>query len=88
VIEIAKKLEINKNIIYTSPTDGLWEDNRTDEEQIGTTYSKLEWAMNFHGDETNLSFDEKNTLEIFRDLNKKNKHKMIPIPMYQKKIID
>ena len=45
VYKIAHNLNINTEIIKAPPTDGLWGDNKTDEEQIGATYSELEWAM-------------------------------------------
>ena len=45
VFEIASKLNIIDEILKAKPTDGLWDDGRTDEDQIGATYSELEWAM-------------------------------------------
>ena len=45
VYEIAKALDIVEEIQQAAPTDGLWDDGRTDEEQIGATYAELEWAM-------------------------------------------
>ena len=56
-------------------------DQRTDEDQIGATYPELEWAMNFRGNENELSNRERVVLEIYRKLNKVNQHKMIPIPV-------
>jgi len=81
VREIARKLLINEEILNAKPTDGLWEDGRTDEEQIGNTYEELEWAMNVLD-----NFDDKR-LEIisnYINLNKINKHKMVPIPFFKK----
>ena len=46
VRSLAKFLKINNEIILAKPTDGLWDDTRTDEEQIGANYDELEWAMN------------------------------------------
>ena len=46
VKSLAKFLKINSEIILAKPTDGLWDDTRTDEEQIGANYDELEWAMN------------------------------------------
>ena len=46
VYTLAKSLEINKEIIEAPPTDGLWDDGRTDEDQLGVSYDELEWAMN------------------------------------------
>ena len=79
--EIAKYLKINTDIINTPPTDGLWENNRTDEEQIGASYAELEWAMNFQGNLKSLSKRKKQVLEIYKSFNKKNQHKMNPIPI-------
>lgn len=45
VYEIAKYLGVNQEIIDAQPTDGLWGDDRTDEDQIGASYPELEWAM-------------------------------------------
>ncbi|MBF0572790.1 MAG: NAD(+) synthase [Desulfamplus sp.] len=47
VFAIGKYLGINDDIINAPPTDGLWEDGRTDESQIGATYPELEWAMRY-----------------------------------------
>ena len=46
VRSIAKEMGINNDIIIAEPTDGLWDDTRTDENQIGASYNELEWAMN------------------------------------------
>lgn len=51
VYEIAKFLEINTEIIQAAPTDGLWGDDRTDEDQIGASYPELEWAMQMKDEE-------------------------------------
>ena len=42
------------SIMKAKPTDGLWDDDRTDEDQLGVTYDQLEWAMNFKGDISKL----------------------------------
>jgi len=47
VYELARYLGISKNILNVEPTDGLWDDGKTDEDQIGATYDELEWAMSF-----------------------------------------
>lgn len=82
VREIARELSIIENIIKAKPTDGLWEDDRTDEEQIGTTYEELEWAMNFL---ESLEEDKNKILLNYLVLNNKNKHKTKPIPIFKKK---
>ena len=84
VYAIASFLEINNEIQEAPPTDGLWGDDRTDEDQLGASYDELEWAMNaqemgrtteeFHG-------RKKEVYKTYLKLNKANKHKMDPIPV-------
>lgn len=81
VWQLAQYLGVIDSIVLAKPTDGLWEDERSDEEQIGASYPELEWAMDFEGDEKVLSEREKEVLKIYRKLNKVNTHKMIPIPV-------
>lgn len=81
VFGLAKQLDIVDSIQQAKPTDGLWEDGRSDEDQIGATYPELEWAMDFTGDESALNEREKEVLAIYRRLNRINKHKMEPIPV-------
>ena len=78
---ISKEVGVIQEIIDAKPTDGLWEDGRTDEDQIGASYPELEWAMDFKGDEQTLSEREVEVLKIFRKLNAADKHKMDPIPV-------
>ena len=73
VWELGRHLGINERIINAKPTDGLWEDGRTDEDQIGVTYAQLEEAMEY-GTGPGLE-----TLEHF---SKQNRHKMDPIPTF------
>ena len=84
VYEIAEYLGINDEILKAAPTDGLWGDDRTDEDQIGATYPELEWAM--HMDDLGKTADnfEERKLEVFKiykRLNSANQHKMQPIPV-------
>jgi NAD+ synthase len=84
VYEIARFLGINQEIIDAAPTDGLWGDNRTDEDQIGASYDELEWAMNMQdaGKELNdFKGRKKEILDIYLRLNRANQHKMQPIPV-------
>ena len=81
VYALGKHLGIIPEILEARPTDGLWEDGRSDEDQIGATYPELEWAMLFNGDESSLSSREKEVLNIYRKLNRMNTHKMEPIPV-------
>ena len=76
---------INKEIIAAEPTDGLWDDERTDEHQIGASYSELEWAMKQKDlGKNSLDFKgrKKEVFDILSKLNKRNLHKMNPIPIY------
>ncbi len=84
VYDIAKFLNINKEIIDAPPTDGLWGDNRTDEDQIGASYPELEWAMEMDA-KGKKSIDfmgrEQEVFSIYKKFNTANKHKMLPIPV-------
>lgn len=81
VRHLAKELNINQEIIIAPPTDGLWGDDRTDEDQIGASYEELEWAMNYHGNPDDLFGRQKEVYYIYNKFNKQNKHKMEPIPV-------
>lgn len=84
VYEIAKYLGVPNSIQKAKPTDGLFGDSRTDEEQIGASYDELEWAMKqFELGKKTGDFigREKEVFSIFIKRNRANKHKMIPIPI-------
>jgi len=83
VFAIARKLDVLSSIQNAAPTDGLWDDGRSDEDQIGATYPELEWAMEFNGDESLLSQRQKEVLSIYRRFHQANLHKMIGIPVCQ-----
>ncbi len=77
-------LNINEEIQNAAPTDGLWGDDRTDEDQIGASYPELEWAMreNEKGSRlTDFEGREREIFKIFSDYYKANQHKMKPIPV-------
>ena len=74
VWELGEYLEVDQRIVDAAPTDGLWKDKRTDEEQLGATYAQLEEAME-HG--TGPAVD------ILKKFNEKNSHKMSPIPTFK-----
>ena len=80
VKELAQFCGISEDILNTPPTDGLWLDGRTDEDQIGASYEELEWAMNYTGNQ-NLTARQKIVFDIYQKRNKQNKHKMKPIPI-------
>jgi NAD+ synthase len=81
---ISEFLGVPKSIQKAAPTDGLFGDSRTDEEQIGASYDELEWAMKMQdADKTAKDFHdrEKEVFKIYTKLNKINQHKMISIPV-------
>jgi NAD+ synthase len=78
---LAESLGINEDILNAAPTDGLFGDDRSDEDQLGANYPELEWAMNYSGLGEKISSREREVLEIYKKLNKQNQHKMQPIPV-------
>ena len=72
VWELGKELGILKEIIVAPPTDGLWDDGRTDEGQLGLQYDELEEAMNNPNSENR---------EKYEKIRKLNLHKMESIPV-------
>jgi NAD+ synthase len=70
--EMGKALNINQEIIDAPPTDGLWTDGRTDEQQVGLSYEEIEEAM--------LNESSSNR-QKYLDIRKNNTHKMEPIPV-------
>ena len=85
VRECARLLGVPQEIINAPPTDGLWDDNRTDENQIGATYEELEWAMDYVDSKQTYKVSERQAvvLDIFLKYRNRNKHKIIPIPTYK-----
>ena len=83
VYELAKELNIPESIQKAAPTDGLWDTERTDEQQIGATYPELEWAMSVHQDLSAEDFSgrEKEVFMIYDRLNRATQHKINPIPV-------
>ena len=84
VFALGAYLKIPESILTASPTDGLFGDDRTDEDQLGASYDELEWAM--RQDEegksaASFSGREKTVFEIYKRLNTINQHKMQPIPV-------
>jgi len=84
VYYIGVDIGIDDTIIKAPPTDGLWGDNRTDEDQIGASYPELEWAMRMNDQGKSPEEFTGRDLEVFliyKKYNTANKHKMIPIPI-------
>ncbi len=81
VYALGKELGVPKSILEAKPTDGLWGDDRSDEDQLGASYPELEWAMTFEGDPNQVNDREKEVLQIYNRMHAINKHKMEPIPV-------
>ena len=84
VYALGAYLKIPESILKATPTDGLFGDDRSDEDQLGASYDELEWAM--LEDEAgktadNFSGRQKEAFEIYKRLNKCNQHKMNAIPI-------
>ncbi|KAA1244855.1 NAD(+) synthase [Aquimarina sp. RZ0] len=84
VYKLGVYLEVPNSIQIAAPTDGLFGDSRSDEDQIGASYDELEWAMKMT-DEGKNSIDftdrEQEVFKTYSRLNAVNQHKMIPIPV-------
>ena len=81
VFSLADYLSVPASIQSAAPTDGLWDDERVDEDQIGASYNEIEWAMEYDGDRSELTHQQVKVLKIFRDLSMKNSHKFNPVPV-------
>jgi NAD+ synthase len=91
VWDMGRELGIDHDIIDAAPTDGLWADGRTDEDQLGMSYPELEAAMQMDRVEQetghlsehpiSLSREHKSQLRRYREIRARNMHKMLPIPV-------
>ncbi|RED43280.1 NAD+ synthase [Winogradskyella eximia] len=84
VYNIGKYLDVPESILKAAPSDGLFGDARSDEDQIGASYPELEWAMQMKDEgKTAEDFEgrKRTVFEIFMRYNTSNKHKMIAIPV-------
>ncbi|QEY23347.1 NAD(+) synthase [Neisseria animalis] len=83
VYRLAAELDIAESIQKAVPTDGLWDTERTDEEQMGASYPELEWAMSVYGTSKPEDFSgrQREVLEIYTRLHKAMQHKINPIPV-------
>jgi len=84
VYELAAYLDVPSSIQKAQPTDGLFGDSRTDEDQIGASYDELEWAMEMQDagkTENDFYGRELEVYKIYTRLNRINQHKMTPIPI-------
>lgn len=81
---LATFLDVPKSIIQAKPTDGLFGDDRSDEDQLGASYDELEWAMTEYekgSREEDFSYRKLEVFKIFKRLHTVNQHKMNPIPV-------
>jgi len=74
VWKLGEFLEVDERICDAIPTDGLWDDGRKDEDQIGASYEQLEEAMEYRRGPA---------VDILDEFNMKNNHKMSPIPTFK-----
>lgn len=84
VFALAEQLGIIQSIQNAAPTDGLWGDDRTDEDQLGATYPELEWAMEAYekgSPKNQFSERQKIVFDIYLKHHQGNQHKMLPIPV-------
>jgi NAD+ synthase len=84
VYKIGEYLEVPKSIMKAAPSDGLFGDARSDEDQIGASYPELEWAMQMKDagkSPEDFSGRQREAFEIFMRYNRNNQHKMKPIPI-------
>jgi NAD+ synthase len=95
VWELGKYLGVDQRIIDAPPTDGLWGDSRTDEQQLGVSYELLEWVMEsgimdwkdpssldmWKGNP--LSDEQKHAVKQYQKFNTQNQHKMSSIPTFK-----
>ncbi len=78
VRELAAYLGVIPEIVAAAPTDGLWDDGRTDEDALGATYDELEWAMGYKDADYDqfLTDRQKEVLRIYNNWHSKTEHKM------------
>jgi NAD+ synthase len=92
VRELGKFLDVSDEIIKAKPTDGLWDDGRSDEDQLGATYVELEWAMNYieknprgfaysPSDLAELNVRQREVLSIYKTKHLATSHKMLMPPI-------
>lgn len=83
VYTLARELGVVTTILQAAPTDGLFADGRTDEDQIGASYPELEWAMEYLENKSDYALTQRQqqVMEIYKSRNKANQHKMQAIPV-------
>jgi NAD+ synthase len=86
VYKLAAHLGVPQSILQAAPTDGLWPDDRSDEDQIGATYPELEWALaqqesGATNEQPHWTERQRTVWGIYQRYHRANKHKMEPIPV-------
>lgn len=84
VYMLGAELQVPESIMNAAPSDGLFGDARSDEDQIGANYDELEWAMKMDAEGKtveNFSGRQLEVFNIYKRFNSSNRHKMIPIPV-------
>ena len=84
VYSVGAHIGVPESIMKAAPTDGLFGDSRTDEDQIGASYDELEWAMtmqNLGKSQEDFNGRQKEVFVLYERLNSANQHKMNPIPV-------
>ncbi|WP_100077642.1 NAD(+) synthase [Chryseobacterium camelliae] len=83
VYQLAGALDLIESIKNAIPTDGLWDAERTDEDQIGATYPELEKIQKEYGTKAVEEYEgrDKEVFMIFDRMHKAARHKMVPIPV-------
>ena len=93
VWDMGRELGLAQEIIDAPPTDGLWDDGRNDEDQLGMTYPELERAMNLNflkraqvvdsdmPGSAKLSAKDRANVKRYQEIRARNMHKMLPIPV-------
>lgn len=86
VWQMGRELNILQDIIDAAPTDGLWDDGRTDQDQLdGLTYADLELAMRQSLGEVPVATQQQHdNMQRFLEIQARSQHKMNPIPVFKK----
>lgn len=86
VYRLGETLGVSEAIRSAAPTDGLWEEGYTDEDQLGASYDELEWAMLHRSVSPDLapavSERQQEVLEIYDKFARRGRHKSLPIPVF------
>lgn len=86
VRQICRELGVLPELSEAVPTDGLWEDTRTDETQLGATYDELEWAMDYRNNPHSMILTprQEKVLATYDKWHRAGEHKLAPIPTFKR----